>query len=657
MDGGLTGRRSAVRPFAAYAVISLIPVLALGFVLARTFGGQARTRGLAQGRAEAVLMAQTAIAPLFGDRAPTGQLTSAQHRRLAELTQRAIADGAVLRLRIRDRAGRVLFSDDHSGLTAKPDDEALDAGHGRVIAALTRVNADTNDTGRPGVASVEVYVPITSSIHRQLAVLEVYLPYAPISHDTAAGVGRLSLALVLGLAVLYLTLFAITASATRGLRRAAARNGFLAEHDALTELPNRALFRRRASSAIRLGMWRRRSVTIAIVDLDRFQEVNDTLGHHSGDRLLVELAGRLAQTMPRGDTVARLGGDEFGLVVTNPDPEDLLRRLRTVIDGEVELSGLPVTVQASIGYARAPEDGTDVDALLQRADMAMYAAKSRHAGVLRYDPGSDHYNASKLALVAELRHAIDEDQLVLHYQPQRVLADGRVAAVEALVRWQHPVHGLLYPDAFLPQAEQTDLIDRLTEWVLWTALREATELGTAGDAPAVAVNVSARTISRASFADEVIQILKALDVPPSRLIIEVTETALLADPERAAGVLARLADVGVSLSLDDFGRGQTSLRYLSSLPIHELKIDRSFVTDVDCNDAHAAIVRSMIELGHNLDLRVVAEGVETDAVLGILRTFGCDLVQGFLLARPMPSDQIAGWINPPASQRSAPRAA
>ena len=644
-----------MRPFVVYAVISLVPVLALGFVLATTFRDQARDRGLAQGRAEGVLVAQTAVAPLLGDQPVRDRLTAEEAAGLRRLTARTVASGAVLRLRIRNLSAHVVFSDDGSGFVGPADDEALDAAHGRIVALLTRVNADSNDTGRIGTSSVEVYVPLTSTASRRpIAVLELYLPYGPIAHDITAGLHRMYLALIVGLGILYLTLFAISISVSRGLRREAVRNAFLAEHDALTELPNRTLFHRWATTAIRQGRRRARSVAVAIVDLDRFQEVNDTLGHESGDQLLTELANRLAAAMRPGDIVARLGGDEFGLILHDAaDFEQLLRRLRGVIDGEVELNGLPVSVQASIGYALAPADGTDVDELLQRADVAMYAAKARHAGVTRYDAATDHYDAGKLALVAELRHAIEEDQLVLHYQPQATLGDGRVAAVEALVRWQHPVHGLLYPDSFLPQAEQTDLIDRLTEWVLWTALRETESLPGGGDAGlAVAVNVSARTISRSSFADEVIQILRALEVSPARLIIEVTETALLADPERAAGVLARLADVGVRLSLDDFGRGQTSLRYLSSLPIHELKIDRSFVTDLCSNRAHAAIVRSMIELGHNLDLGVVAEGVETEGVLGALRTCGCDVVQGFLLARPMACSQVEAWLRTPGSAKA-----
>jgi EAL domain-containing protein (putative c-di-GMP-specific phosphodiesterase class I) len=326
------------------------------------------------------------------------------------------------------------------------------------------------------------------------------------------------------------------------------------------------------------------------------------------------------------------------------DAEATLWRLRQVVNQEVEVSGLRLSVDASIGFVVAPDDGNSVDDLLQRADVAMYLAKAQHSGVVRYDPAQDTYEAANLALIAELRHAIEANQLVLHYQPKARLLDGGIEAVEALVRWQHPTQGLIYPDRFIPLAEQTDLIDKLTAWVLTTALTEIRDLGPAWSDLTVAVNVSARSLSRADFADHVTEVLNRLDVGADRLIIEITETALLTDPEHAATVLAKLAASGVKASLDDFGRGQTSLGYLSQLPIDELKIDKSFVVDMLTNPSHAAIVRSIVDLGHNLAFRVVAEGVETDDVLTKLKTTGCDVAQGFLLARPMTIERLEGWL-------------
>jgi diguanylate cyclase len=638
MKGAVKAPRSPTRMFGLYAAITLIPVVLLGIVLANSFRGAADRRGLAEGVSEAKLVARTGVEPLLEGHQLADGVTSGERERLGRLTATAVAQGDLLRLRVRDLSGRIVYSDDGSGRGETADDEALAAAAGHVVARLTHLNADAHAGGDSGVESVEVYQPLTAGPpQRRVGVLELYLPYAPIARDVAAGLHQLYLDLAVGLALLYVALFLITASVSRGLRREARLNAFLAEHDPLTELPNRSLFHRRAQKAVARIHHTGESVAIAIVDLDRFKEVNDTLGHRNGDQLLTELARRLLADMRPGDTVARLGGDEFGLILRGvADAKPALERLRAIIDCEVDLSGLPLSVQASIGFAVAPGDGSDVDDLLQRADVAMYIAKAQHAGVVRYDPSLDHYDANSLSLVSELRRAIDADQLVMHYQPQLTFADRNVCAVEALVRWQHPVHGLLYPGSFLPLAEQTDLIDKLTHWVLRTALREVKAVDHARSDLCVAVNVSARSLGRDSFAEDVIRILDDVQMAPERLIVEVTETALLVDPPRAAATLGRLADAGIRISLDDFGQGQTSLGYLSGLPLHEIKIDRGFVSDLLVNPAHAAIVRSIIDLGHNLGLRVVGEGVETDEVLTSLERFGCDIAQGFLIARPLP---------------------
>jgi diguanylate cyclase len=653
MGNGLSARWSTLRQFAIYAAVTFVPVCALGVVLAVTFRSDANRRGLAQGRSEAALIAQTAVEPLLDGRPLSAGLSIAERGRLGLLVGRAVGAGDVVRLRVRDLAGRVLFSDDGSGLGAKPDDEALSAARGTQIARLIRLNSDFNDHGRRGSSSVEIYMPLSAGRPvRRVGVLELYLPYAPIAAAVTAGLHRLYLDLALGLTALYLLLFAITVSVSRGLRREVAINAFLAHHDTLTDLPNRTLFLSQAKAAAAHAMRTRQPMALAIIDLDHFKVINDTLGHQSGDQLLTQLARRVSEHMRPRDTVARLGGDEFGLILCDiSDAEQALFRLRDVIEDEVEIRGLPLSVQASIGFVTVSETDTDLDALLQHADVAMYAAKAQHAGVVEYSPELDHYDSANLSLVGELRRAISAGELVLHYQPQADIATGRVGAVEALVRWQHPTQGLLFPDRFLPLAEQTDLIDKLTEWVLVTALTEIRNLGALASGMAVAVNVSARSIGRTDFAGQIIQVLEDLGVPPERLIIEVTETALLTDPAGAVVVLTELAQAGVKVSLDDFGRGQTSLGHLSALPIHELKIDRSFVTDMLENAAHAAIVRSIVDLGHNLSMRVVAEGIETDDVLTTLAECDCDLAQGFLLARPMPAANLGRWLTGAAERR------
>jgi diguanylate cyclase (GGDEF)-like protein len=640
-------QRSAARLLVTYGAITLIPVLLLGFVLANSYRAEVDRRGLAEGRSEALLIAQTAVQPLLNGRPLSQGLSQDETDGLRRLVADSVRNRDVLRLRLRNLAGQVVFSDDGSGFgKTDEDDDALSAAHGIVVAHLTHLNTDSVDAGNPGPEAVEIYQPLQAgSPLRRVGVLELYLPYAPISADVTAGLHTLYRNLAIGLAALYLALFAISVSVSRRLRRQVKLNAYLAEHDPLTDLPNRTLFHRRVEGELVRGKLKGQPTTIAIIDLDRFKEVNDTLGHHNGDRLLAALSQRLAAHLRGLDAVARLGGDEFGIVISGiTEPDDFLRRIRDVIEHEVNISGLPLSVEASIGFVVAPTDGNDVDELLQMADVAMYEAKRQHAGVVRYEKTQSHYDASNLALVAELRHAIEADQLVLHYQPKARLYDHRIEAVEALVRWQHPEYGLLYPDRFVPLAEQTDLIDKLTEWVVANALKDLISFGSANDHLTVAVNVSARNLGRPAFASQVLAALEKAGVPPRRLIVEVTETALMSDPSRATAVLGELSAAGVRVSLDDFGQGQTSLGYLSTLPIYELKIDKMFVTDMTDNPAHAAIVRSVVDLGHNLAFRVVGEGVETQVVLDGLADAGCDLAQGYLFARPMPADALAGWL-------------
>jgi diguanylate cyclase len=292
----------------------------------------------------------------------------------------------------------------------------------------------------------------------------------------------------------------------------------------------------------------------------------------------------------------------------------------------------------------APDDGTDVDELLQRADVAMYVAKEQHGGVVRYSPDQIRYHPKDLALVGQLRQAIETDQLALLYQPKSSLATGQVESVEALVRWCHPTRGLLYPDSFIPLVEQTDLINKLTEWVLHRALSDLGDFSSEMGHVSMAVNVSARNLGHSGFADLVIRELDDTGMLAEQLVIEITETALLADPPGAAAVLRKIEAFGVSVSIDDFGSGQTSLGYLSTLPIRELKIDRSFIVDMLANPAHAAIVRSIVDLGHNLHFHVVGEGVETAEIWERLRDSGCDSAQGYLIARPMPLEELQAWF-------------
>jgi diguanylate cyclase len=643
------------RLLAIYAVATAVPVVLLGIALGLSYRPEAQQRGVAEGRSEALLIAQTAVEPILDGRPLDRGISPAENAGLHRLVERAVRGKDVLRLRLRDLAGDVVFSDDGSGFNDRPEDEAIDAAHGAIVARLTHLNGDPDDTGPVGPLAVEVYQPLYAGTpsHR-VGVLEVYLPYAPINADVSADLHTLYRDLAMGLGALYVVLLAVALSVSKRLRLQVRINKFLAEHDALTDLPNRSLFESCAQDAIEHARRNGTRTALAIIDLDRFKEVNDTLGHHRGDELLAKLAQRLADASRPDDTVARLGGDEFGIILRDvTDAEEALRRLHDVIEHEVEVCGLPLSVESSIGFVISPDDGANLEELLQYADVAMYVAKTQHSAVVRYSPADDHYDAANLALISSLRKAIDAGELILHYQPKTTMDDGRVEAVEALVRWQHPTLGLLYPDRFIPLAERTDLIDKLTEWVMKTALTTVRDLGEEWDGLAVAVNVSARNLNRSHFAAQVIDVLGSLDVLPDRLIIEITETALLTDPPRALAVLADIHAFGAQVSLDDFGVGQTSLGYLSSLPVDEIKIDKSFVMDMLVNPCHAAIVRSIVDLGHNLSLRVVGEGVETADVLAGLRATGCDLAQGYFLARPMTADALRLWLS---TARGASRA-
>jgi diguanylate cyclase len=639
------GTRSNALRLLACALLSIVPVVVLGVVMNGTYRTEARHRGLAEGRSEAGLVARTAIEPLLEGHDLSSSLTTGEEARLQREVGQAVADREVLRLRLRDLGGHVVFSSDAAGNRSPVDDEALDASSGAVVARLTTLNADdhSNDPNDPAV--VEVYEQLRAGQpEHPVGVLEVYLPYAPIRADIAAGLNGLHHDLIDGLAVLYVVLLAISFATSRGLRRQVKANAFLATHDALTDLPNRMLFQQRAHDAVATAT-EQHPVAIGVVDLDRFKDVNDSLGHNSGDQLLIALAQRLAAEVRPGDTIARLGGDEFGLILRGAtDPMASFSGLRDTIESEVEVSGLPLSIGASIGFVVAPGDGTAADELIQRADVAMYVAKAEHEGVVRYSTIHDQHDAANLTLVGELRRAIDANELVLHFQPKISVGDRQVEAVESLVRWQHPVHGLLGPDRFVPLAEQTDLIEKLTDWVLASSLDELNELARIAPDVSVAVNVSARSLNRADFPERVLQALADHHASPHRLILEITETALLTNPVKAARALAQLSHSGIRISIDDFGKGQTSLGYLPTLPIHELKIDKDFVTDMLEDASHAAIVRSVIDLGHNLGLRVVAEGVETAAALQELRMAGCDVAQGFLIARPMPPDHLRAWI-------------
>ena len=427
-----------------------------------------------------------------------------------------------------------------------------------------------------------------------------------------------------------------------------ARLVHLAMHDSLTGLANRTLLQSRAVRAVAAAKRSGRPLALLLLDLDRFKEVNDTLGHQVGDELLQQIGPRLQAHLREADSLARLGGDEFAILA--PEIGDvravcaLAERIVESLGEPFPIGGLEVEIGVSIGIATFPEHGLDARELLQRADVAMYTAKRNQLGFAVYSPEEDTHSVRRLTLQGELRHAIEAHQLVLWYQPKVDAASSRLAGLEALVRWPHPAHGMIPPDEFIPFAEHSGLIRPLTIWALEAALDQQKAWRRRGLRIPIAVNVSVRSLQDAAFPAQVRELLERFESPPGDLRLEITESALMADPATAMAVITELAGLGCRLSLDDFGTGYSSLAYLQRLPINELKIDRSFVMAMERDESAAVIVRSIVNLAHSLGLSVVAEGVESQAAFDRLRELGCDQVQGYFLGRPMSADTVLTWV-------------
>jgi diguanylate cyclase (GGDEF)-like protein/PAS domain S-box-containing protein len=432
------------------------------------------------------------------------------------------------------------------------------------------------------------------------------------------------------------------------LRSLAAQSEHDAMHDPLTGLANRRKLFARLDVAIERAKRDGQGFSLLLIDLDHFKELNDTLGHQAGDQLLRELPPRLLADVPEADLIARLGGDEFAVLLaadgTTAHAEAVADRLKTAIEQPFRYRGLTLLVRASVGIAAFPAHAVDAESLLRSADVAMYSAKRRRAGWEVYNASRDEHSKERLGLIGELPGAIAGGQLVVHYQPKVDLRSGAVSSVEALVRWQHPERGLLGPAAFIPLAEQAGQMRALTQHVLERALEQHALWRAAGHTMAVAVNLSAQNLLDAVLPADVEAALARWDIEPAQLKLEITETIIGADPVRVGEILAELHALGVLLSLDDFGNGSSSLGYLARLPVQELKIDKSFVLAMADDPQAAAIVRTIVQLAHDLGMRAVAEGIETPETCRRLVGFGCDEGQGFLLGRPVPADQILASV-------------
>ena len=446
-----------------------------------------------------------------------------------------------------------------------------------------------------------------------------------------------------------LPLLALPLIAIQRNTRQALLNEHQALHDSLTGLPNRALFHDRVHQAIESARREGATSAVMVMDLDHFKEINDTLGHYHGDRLLQLVGQRLSSTLRAADTVARLGGDEFAVML--PDVRDgrhaleVAEKLIESLARSFEIDGLSLEVGASVGIACFPLHGEDGETLLQRADIAMYVAKNAGGGARLYETEHDKHSVQRLALAGELRRAIENDELLLHYQPKIDVATGRIVGAEALCRWQHPSLGLVMPADFVPMAEHTGLITPLTRRVLELALEQIARWNETGQRLSVAVNLSARSFLDTQLLEEELPgLIKQHGIDPALLELEITESMIVGDPDRARAVLEALNDLGVTLAIDDFGTGYSSLAYLRLLPVDEIKIDRSFVFEMAGDRSGETIVRSIIDLAHNLGLRAVAEGVEDQALLTRLTELGCDVAQGYHISRPLPPQRFEQWV-------------
>jgi diguanylate cyclase (GGDEF)-like protein len=625
-----------------FSVLSLLVIVALGIGIGSMLHRQIEDRALFDATRLAEVMTSTGVQPILlrGDLElyPSLQRLSTLDE---EMHLRDLDGLGIRRIKLFNAQGRIVYSDrgDLVGQT-HPDSPGVQAALAGSVQSHVKDGTD-DDLG--GARTLEVYVPIRlAGDALPDGVFEVYLPYEPVADAIAADSLRLYLWLGGGLLLLYGTLFRIVAVASRRLRHQAL-------HDHLTDLPNRTLLYERVEDAIADVARSGDVVALLLIDLDRFKEVNDTLGHDHGDRLLEEVAARLRDTVRRGDTLARLGGDEFAVLVRDVPNRgavaEVATRLQQALARPFVIDGFTAVLDASVGIAYCPDHGKDVHVLVQRADVAMYDAKRSRTGIQTYSEDRDPYSAERLQLLGEMREAIGAGELILHYQPKVVVGSQAVRGVEALVRWQHPERGLLAPGEFVPLAERTGAIGDLTRWVLDSALAQARVWRDAGHDLTMAVNLAAPNIVDEALPDLVAALLERHGVPGDRLECEISEHTVMADPRRALGVLERLRELGVRLSLDDFGTGHSSLGYLKRLPLDEVKIDRSFVMGMSENADDAAIVRSTIDLARNLGLEVVAEGVESEAILRDLGALSCDVAQGFYLSRPLPAAELDGWLS------------
>ena len=582
---------------------------------------------------------------------------SARRRELDRLFRQQVLVDDVDEATLYGRDGTVSYSTAHRliGRHTIDSDVALAALQGKLIKTVVEPER-TRDTKRTVLKQV---VPISFGA----TVAGTFVStrdYAPIAHSIRTTFVPIAAMLEVLVLALFASFYPVLRRATRQMGSHIDEIEHLALHDSLTGLPNRVLFRDRIDQVLAEAQRRDGRAAVLLLDLDRFKEINDVLGHANGDELLRAFSTRLLRSLRETDTVARLGGDEFGILMRVSTADDVrvaAGRIHRALEAPFALGDLSLDVGASIGGAIYPDDATDPETLVRFADVAMYASKRNRSEIELYDPASDDGSREALALGGEVRQALEDGSIVVHFQPKIRIDTGQVVGAEALARWSHPEHGLVLPGAFLPLVEKAGLMRLLTARVLRLAVEQAAEWRDGGTPIEVAVNIEVHALLDPTFPSAVASVLDELGLPAELLTLEITETSLMADPIRAREVAGELATIGVRLSIDDFGTGYSSLGHLTALPLSELKIDRSFVARMAESATDMTIVRTILDLGASLGLSVVAEGIESRQTCELLTDLGCTLAQGYELGAPVPASALTGLLSSRARGRLALRSA
>jgi diguanylate cyclase (GGDEF)-like protein len=644
------------------AVLSLVPMVVLGFVLTSVIERQVEAHSIASASQSARLIANIGIQPRLTARELKRGLTPTQIEQLDEQLRARSTTENLARIKIWNIGHTVIYSDDHRliGRTFPGVGDLEEALEGKPQAAQVIMPSPRDETASEvGLGELlEVYVPLRfASSGPPVGVFEIYLNYKPIAAAIAHDKRVVVMVVAIGLALLWAILFRIVAQASRRLRRQSLENDRLARYDTLTGLPNRTLFRERVNAALRRPEHKGR-LAVLLIDLDGFTEINSTLGNATGDEVLRATARRLQAELGEHTLLARIGGDEYAILC--PHAEGVSGALRTAarlqasMDSPIVIDGIALNIDASLGLAVADDEDDPLERLLQHADAALARARSQRSRVEVYSARHDNFDPARLLLLGQVHLALERDEFELHYQPKIDLRSKRACGVEALLRWRHPEHGLLMPLSFVPLVEQTALVDAVTERVLELALRQMVRWREQGLELDMSVNLSARNLLDLGLPDRIQALLRAHWIEPERLTVEVTESATMAAPERAAEVLGALRERRIKVSIDDFGTGNASIAYLTQLPASEIKIDKAFITNL-CEDARAeAIAGSTVDLARHLGLHVVAEGIETTAVLERLVELGCDTGQGYLISRPLSGEDLTDWLTSSGGMTLAP---